>query len=690
MSRDWGWRAIAASTLVYLAAGSAGAGPSNILNTYSLFAQESIHIRTLTLSGNMGVNLGLLYMRGTVLSQGDMAADLVHMDSGTACHNLFANAVVGPALSSCPKIVGATVPHPIITDLAEECGFQAPATSCSHDPTKDVFVDHDETRVLEPGTYGNLTVEGGGAGPALLKLTGNGLYHFCSVRVGRNGSVRFQAPATVFIDGDSRISNAVAVGPDTSLGNAAPPPGAIKWLVEGAQARFSRHGSISLYACAPNAKMIIGSSTSLTGRFVAKTIRIKKGLVTFAPPFPGVCGDTVISPDEQCEANTDCPNGKVCDGCMCKNPGCTDDQECNPGSPGGGFVCDDGHCVPGCHDDHECNCTQTAGSATGGFVCNGGHCVPGCNSDDDCNCASSSAGGSFICQNGSCVPGCHDDQDCNQGSAGGGFVCDDNHCVPGTTTTTTTTVSASSTTNPSTTTTTLQSCTQQSDCPVGICEDGHCVPQCTTDDDCKALSPTGAFVCVNGRCTGNTEICGDCIDNDGDGLVDFEDPDCCDPQAGQLFDLVLKKGRFRPRATSQTAVRLRGGLAQSGLGAKLDPSTQQVIVQIRSDTGEVLCASIPAGKFIRKHKQLYRFTSKRTPLPVDQGKNLDRIIIKMLKNGQVRFRVKGKRAALSAPAQGRVMITFGFTKPGTTASQNVCSQGVRVFRGGKKGQLTFP
>jgi len=29
-------------------------------------------------------------------------------------------------------------------------------------------------------------------------------------------------------------------------------------------------------------------------------------------------------------------------------------------------------------------------------------------------------------------------------------------------------------------------------------------------------------------------------------------------------------------------------------------------------------------------------------------------------------------------------------RPGTPSSQNVCSQAVRLFRGGKKGQLKFP
>jgi hypothetical protein len=693
MSRDWGWRAIAASTLVLLTAGFASAAASTILNTYVLFGQDNVRIRTLTLNGgDLGVNNGLLYLRGAVLGpQSDFAGDIVHLDSTTSCDNLFGNAVVGPSITTCPLASGMPVPRPLVPDLATACGFQTPPTPCSNDLSKDVFVDHGANRTLAPGTYRNLRVEGGGAGPANLILTG-GDYHFCDVRVGRNGSILFRGPSTVFVDGNSRVSNAADVGPDPSLGASAPPPGAIKWLVAGSQARFSRKGNIALYACAPNAKMIIGSGTSLTGRFVARSIRLKKSVVTFTPPVPGVCGDTVLSPDEQCEVDTDCSDGKVCDACACKEPGCDDDDDCNPGSPGGGFVCENGECVPGCDDDQDCNCHE-GGSAGGGFICQMGHCVPGCNDDQDCCNQGSSPGGSFICQSGTCVPGCRDDMDCN-GSAGGGFVCEDGHCVPGTTTTTTTTSASSTTSIPggsSTTTTTLKPCTMPSDCPIGVCRDGFCVPECDDDEDCRAASPTGSFVCIDGRCVPGGEICGDCIDNDGDGFVDFEDPDCCDPQAGQRFDLELRKGKFRPRSSTQSGVRLKGGLGKTGLSGKIEPTTQQVLVQIRSEeSGEVLCAAIPAGKFVKKRKQVFRFSAKRTPVPAEMGRNIDRIVIKKLKSGEVRFRVKGKRAALATPAEGRLTITLGFTSPGSTASQNACSQGVRVFRGGKKGQLKFP
>jgi hypothetical protein len=414
------------------------------------------------------------------------------------------------------------------------------------------------------------------------------------------------------------VSNATEIGPET----AAVPAGAIHWYVTGSQARFSRHGNVSLYVCAPDAKMIIGGDTTLTGRFAARSIRMKKSTITFAPPVPGVCGDGIVSPGE-CESSADCSGGQACVACVCGSPTTT---------------------------------TTT-------------------------------------------LPGCTTDEDCNQGSPGGGFVCVDGHCVPSSSTTTTTTTPTattgqSTTTTPSasTSSTTLHPCSSTADCPQGVCHDGVCVPECQTDADCAERSPSGGFVCVDGRCVPpGGEICGNCIDDDGDGLVDFEDPDCCAAQEGQLFQMDLRNARLRPRrATGRTLLRVKGALARSGLAGRIDPLAQQVGIQIRSaDQGELLCATIPAGKFL-KRKKGYVFSQKRTPLPAELGRNLNRVRIKPLKSGVVAFRAKGRQTMIATPPEGALQISVGFMRPGTPSSQNVCSQAVRLFRGGKKGQLKFP
>jgi len=681
-------------------AARASAQPSTMLSTYVLFAQDSLNSRSVTIQdGDVGVNDGMMSLRGlTIAGESDFAADIAHVDTHTLCEDLFTNAPVVGGSNACPRRSGS-VPRPIVGDLATACGFPTDAKDC--DPSKPVTVAHDQTLPLGPGAYGDLLVQGGGAGPAVLRLSA-GDYSFCNVRVSRHGSVVFDGAATVTVHGSSRMSNATYVGPGNGPG--APTAGGIRWFVEGTVARFSRGGSINLYACAPAAKMNIGGGNVLTGRFVARSIRVKKSSITFAPPVPAVCGDAVLSPGEQCDTGIPCAVG-TCVACQCQSgstttstttpttttlPGCTTDEDCNPGSPGGTFVCEDGHCVPGCDDDADCN----PGSPGGTFVCDDGHCVPGC--DDDADCNPGSPGGTFVCEDGHCVPGCDDDADCT--SPGGGFVCEDGHCVPSSTTTTTTTTPTSSTHATTTTvttgtsTTTLHPCSSDQDCPIGVCRDGVCVPECNTDEDCNQGSPGGSFVCRDGRCVAGGEICGDCIDNDGDGLTDFEDPDCCDASAGQLFAMELRKGRVRPRKSAEALLRLKGGLARSGLASMIDPPTNVVALQIESqENGEVLCAMIPAGKFVKAKKgRTFNYSRKKAQVPLELGRNLDRIVIKILKNGQVRYRAKGKHTALRTPPEGTLRITFGFSRPGSPASDNVCSQAVRVFRGGKKGQLRYP
>lgn len=50
--------------------------------------------------------------------------------------------------------------------------------------------------------------------------------------------------------------------------------------------------------------------------------------------------------------------------------------------------------------------------------------------------------------------------------------------------------------------------------------------------------------CVPSTCQGHTYQCGDCIDNDNDGLVDMQDPDCLGPCDGNEagFDLLIPGG----------------------------------------------------------------------------------------------------------------------------------------------------
>jgi hypothetical protein len=55
----------------------------------------------------------------------------------------------------------------------------------------------------------------------------------------------------------------------------------------------------------------------------------------------------------------------------------------------------------------------------------------------------------------------------------------------------------------------------------------------------------------------DTELCDNCSDDDGDGLVDFEDPDCCATPA----PLTLRKSTLRPRGVGVAKLKLTAKLA---------------------------------------------------------------------------------------------------------------------------------
>ncbi len=62
-----------------------------------------------------------------------------------------------------------------------------------------------------------------------------------------------------------------------------------------------------------------------------------------------------------------------------------------------------------------------------------------------------------------------------------------------------------------------------------------------TDSGGDAGTDSGPTPCVETRCQAHLRLCGNCLDDDGDGLVDSEDPDCLGPcdsnEAGYFLDI---------------------------------------------------------------------------------------------------------------------------------------------------------
>ena len=81
-------------------------------------------------------------------------------------------------------------------------------------------------------------------------------------------------------------------------------------------------------------------------------------------------------------------------------------------------------------------------------------------------------------------------------------------------------------------------------------------PDALVDGDGTVIYPDGdtvdasphTYVCTVTNCQTHTYQCGDCIDNDGDGLTDSQDPDClgvCDNNEGG-FNTDIPGGNAAP------------------------------------------------------------------------------------------------------------------------------------------------
>ena len=171
-----------------------------------------------------------------------------------------------------------------------------------------------------------------------------------------------------------------------------------------------------------------------------------------------------------------------------------------------------------------------------------------------------------------------------------------------------------------------------------------------------------------------TELCDNCVDDDGDTLVDFEDSDCC-----ATTPMALKKSTLRPGPQGRTSLKLAARLDASPIAA-----TQDLTVQLRDATG-VFCARIPAGNLTRRRKGLV-FRDEDGALTGARG--LERITLTE-KRGGAKLAVSGARAELDTPAPGVLALTLGLRDPATAEASNRCALGIATFRAAKKG-IRFP
>lgn len=220
--------------------------------------------------------------------------------------------------------------------------------------------------------------------------------------------------------------------------------------------------------------------------------------------------------------------------------------------------------------------------------------------------------------------------------------------------------------------------------------------ECDGDDFDDATcpgSPSGALLACTENCTidfsacppVNLEECGNCLDDDENGLTDYEDTACC--VGPQRFPMVLKKGAISRNAKKQmTKVKIRSVLAMSGL-SDVDPTRDDVFIQLRDPAGvSILCAHIPAENFrAKKNGKSFKFRDRDGGLVSASG--IRRVSIRRAKDGSLQLRAKGKGLPFGLPAAGAIEITTAFAPSDGEAR---CSAARRPFRTGKGGKLIFP
>jgi uncharacterized repeat protein (TIGR01451 family) len=165
-----------------------------------------------------------------------------------------------------------------------------------------------------------------------------------------------------------------------------------------------------------------------------------------------------------------------------------------------------------------------------------------------------------------------------------------------------------------------------------------------------------------------TEICDNCIDDDGDGLVDAEDPDCCAAQP-----LTVTQARFRPGTST---VRLNATLPDTTF-AGLDPRQTDVRLQIRNADGTVACCTIPSEKWQKLFRHTYGFfDQKMTVCPTVRC-----VKLALPKKGTERAAIiVGKATATTVQSPLDITISAG----------ELCAQGQLSMRERAKGRAVFP
>ena len=169
------------------------------------------------------------------------------------------------------------------------------------------------------------------------------------------------------------------------------------------------------------------------------------------------------------------------------------------------------------------------------------------------------------------------------------------------------------------------------------------------------------------------EDCGNCVDDDGDGRTDYEDPACCTQTAAmQVKKALIVPG---PAGAMRGNLSLTAILAQTGF-ADVDPTRDDVAVQFHNANGELLCATAPHARWTReRHRGPFQFADPTGTM----AQGLRKMQIKVQKNGSTRFTTAGKKMDLGRFAQPTFTTTVRVGERCSTATIALRNRGNKKF-----------
>ncbi|HZP40731.1 MAG TPA: hypothetical protein VFD84_04370 [Candidatus Binatia bacterium] len=179
------------------------------------------------------------------------------------------------------------------------------------------------------------------------------------------------------------------------------------------------------------------------------------------------------------------------------------------------------------------------------------------------------------------------------------------------------------------------------------------------------------------------EVCGNCADDDRNGLYDFEDPACC---AGGSAVMTLKRARLVRRRSLLSSLRVDATVASP---TGIDPLVQDVFVTIRpAGRPPLFCARLPADAFDAAGRAVL-FRDRRHAVASAVG--IDRLRAVVRPDGTMALHVEGRRMSFVPPPERRLTVTLGFRFPTTAEQTNHCTTATAVLRANARGtRLVFP